>query len=957
MTLSWLTQRNLGTYAIGQSWLESASLDQPASPPLLIAYLAPTTAAVSLVAGQLPPGLTWTASPDWVTITGTIAADAADLIYDWTFRITEPGGASLDQTFEMQVSTRPVPTWITPGDLGTFPETQSFNLTPLVLQFSAESRARVTLLNGSLPPGLTWSRSGDTLVISGESTGISSQLAAEFTFRVANPNGRVADRTFSLVLIPAAALPDWTGQSADLGLIGAGRTGRFAVTAAGSSAVTYSLVEPVPPGMTIDPREGVISYQAPIVSTDTATNFTVRARTSAASSDLGCSITVLSIPHAPVWITPSTAIRLPQRRYLELRLQAFDPLDMPLIYLLVSSSPGFPFTLDGDGLLYGIAPPVAEDTTWSVVIKATTDPSLLGPTVSTDQTFEITVLDTNVDGVLEWNSAIVDLLGVRDGAMVNFDCGARSDRAPTVLHSVTGGQLPRGLMLDAITGALNGFLDYHPVAKDYWFDITATDGVDTLVRTMRFQVINSTDRAALRVDIPLGGDVKLLWQSQNHALVGAGGGLVNASVENNQFNSPSLLLVEGLGQALADPDSIIAGVQPWCQQLELSMGAVVVQPAGGDQLILRQVVDPQAGAAMQASRGGIAPDPLYPASLENLRQAFIDRCGFAAGGNGSGASALVFVDPEDGSIDQILLTDGSRGYTSEPAITISGGGTGADLQAVMGLRHITVIDPGSGWRVGDLIPMDLGAYARPATAVVADVTATGGLIRALITDQGAYHRVPNLKIFVAGPGGAVAGIELELEITGVEILAGGTGYGPDTGLSFAGEPGGTLPWQPEIPMLKVSTDAAEVILRQANRDPAVMALDGRVFTVDTAVITAEGLYWQGTTRFDDQVTTFDGDTTRYQETVDPRQTLIDRGRTTWDLDTTTLDQGDQALIDVQLAWGRTLIDQGMTAFDFYAVVFDPVRVTASTHSATRVQRILHLRQPQHTGHNVTNDAP
>jgi hypothetical protein len=956
MTLSWLTQRNLGTYAIGQSWKADASTDPSANSPFLISYLAPIGSIISLVAGELPPGLSWTASPNWITITGTISDRAGDLVYSWTFSITAPSGQVLDQTYEMQVSTRPVPIWVTPGDLGTFPETQSFNLSPLALMFSSDTRATVRLLNGSLPPGLNWNRSENMILISGESQNITSQTVFDFTFRLTNPNGKVSDRTFSLMLIPAAEIPDWSEQSRSLGFVSSGQRRQFLVAATASTAVTYSLVDPVLPNMSIDPRSGVITYQAVQVTSDSELEFTIRARTTAAQSDIECIITVLTVPHAPVWITSPDAIRISQKRYLEMRLQALDPLGTPVIFLPVNISPEFPFVLDSDGLLYGLAPSVSANTTYSITIKATTDISLLGPTVSSDQTFVITILRTNADGILTWNHSNTDILGVMDGVMVNFDCGARSDRTVTVIHSVSGGQLPKGLILDAASGALNGFLEYHPVIKDYWFDITATDGVDTLVRTIRFQAVNSTDHASISVSIPLSGDIKQQWQSQVHALVGDGSILVNVGVENSQFNNPSLILIDGLGSVLDDPDSIISAVSPWCQQLELGIGAVSNVMINGDQVIVRNIEDPQYGSNRSVGRGGVIPDPLYPASLHNLRQAFIDRCGFANAGSGTGASALVVVDQEVGSISQVLVTNSGSGYKSEPIAIVIGSGTGAKVQAKMKISEITVIDPGVGWQIGDVIPLDVGSYSKLATAVVADITPSGGLLRALIVESGSYIRVPEIKLFISGPHGAIVSIELSLELDQVEILAIGSGYDTDTAILF-GTGGASAEWQPQLPILKIQSDAVELTMRQTDRNPAVTALDGMIWTADTAVMTAQGLFWQGTTRFDGDMTSFDGGTTRFQETVDPRQTLIDRGRTTWDLDSTTLDRVDQAVIDVQESWGRTLIDSGMTAFDFYAVVFDPVLVRASTHSTTRVQRIVHLIQPQHTGYNITNDPP
>lgn len=957
MNLAWLTGADLGVYPINQAFLGNRSGDPAASSPILLAYVGPITTAVTMVSGMLPPGLTWTWDPNWITITGRIATTAQEQAYSFTMRLEDGTGARVDRTYYMQVQTNPVPRWITPGNLGSFPETYSFNLNPISLQFSAASTARLSLHNGSLPPGLSWARLGNSVLISGESTGITTETTSEFTFRLRNPNGSIADRTFSIRLIPGAALPSWTGQQQALGYVGSGRTQRFRVHATSTQPITYGLLDPIPPGMGIDPWSGVITYAAEPVSVDTTRAFTVRARTSSGSADLLCSIVVLTVPHAPVWITAGGQRSVAQGSYFQLRLEAYDPLETPIIYLPVTATPDFPYTLDTEGLLYGLSPRVDSDTPFSITIKATTAAELTGPTVSTDRTFTMLVQDTNAQGVLEWNDSIIDLVGILDGRVVNYDLSASSDRGTTIRYSVIGGQLPRGLMLEPGSGYLHGFLEFHPIDKDYWFDIAATDGVDTLIRTIHARVISSFGYQYMGVSIPVQGDIKELWQEQNHALVGDGSGLVNVSVENNQFNTPSLPLVQGLAGTLDTQADLLRLVKPYMSQMRLSMAAISGTALDGNQLLSRAVADPQDGAARQAPHLEGRPPVIYPNSLENLRAAWIDTCGYANAGGGTGAAALALLEPEDGSIKSVLVTDRGSGYHIAPVITVQGTGSGASLEAVMELCNLRIVDPGSGWTVGDEIDLGVGLYRRAARLVVSSITGDGGIAQYLILDPGDYLRMPYLKYWIQSASGGIAGVQADLCVNNIVVTAGGSGYGDDLLVAMTGSemlPSYQTTWQAQIPMMLVTQDRYDRLIREIPRTPAVGALDGAIWQVDTALLTLQGQYWQGTTRFDGSGTTFDGDQTRYIETVEPRQTLLDRGDLTWDLGNTVLDAGDQERVDVITAWGRTLIDDGQTAFDFYATVFDPATTAAQQRSSTEVQRILHLRQPQLTGNNVTN---
>ena len=137
-----------------------------------------------------------------------------------------------------------------------------------------------------------------------------------------------------------------------------------------------------------------------------------------------------------------------------------------------------------------------------------------------------------------------------------------------------------------------------------------------------------------------------------------------------------------------------------------------------------------------------------------------------------------------------------------------------------------------------------------------------------------------------------------------------------------------------------------------SRGAASSILDGAIWQVGDLIYSVQGLYWQGTTAVDSDMTSWDGGTTRLQETIEPRETLIDQSYGTFDLANTTLDHGPNIRPDVRANWGRTLIDDGTTAFDFYATIFDVP--AAPTESSTVIKRWIRLSKPQLSGFNITD---
>lgn len=944
MFLQWLTDGDLGVYSTTQSFSEL---------PLILQYnIEVPPGTVTLVDGSLPPGVSWEATPNYVYITGTPSTSTIPQPYQFTLRLTGIDETYLDQQFTIQMVSSPVPLWISPANTGTYPETYSFNLNPKVLQFAASDSVRITLINGTLPAGLEWKPASQSVVITGESDNISETRTYSWTFRLSSTNGTVADRTFSMVIQPVPQLPSWSNQSQFLGYIGSGQTGNFRVIADGPGTLipTYQLVAPIPAGLSINAVNGLITYVAPDITADTTIQFTVRALLSDGSADLQAIMSVLTVPHIPVWLNDDETVFVPQGQYLELPLQAFEVTGAPLMYWIYYAPADFPFKVDPEGLLYGKAPLVTENRIWEAVLVASSSNggAYLYLTVE--------VTKTNAKGVLTWRNISPVISGAEDGRRACYDIGASSTRTPTVKHGIIGGQCPPGMVLDKIQGCLVGYLDYHAVDKDYWFDITATDGIDTLVRRIHMQVKATIPYQFASLEIPLWGDLKQRWLATNNYVMTNPNMTPNVATQSNFYSVPSMSLIKGLDSTILDPEEILDDVRPTLQELRLNIGSIsnVIVDSQHNNLIFRNVIDPGSGAASTADHNGL-PEVIYPANLENLRKAFAGACGFANGGLGHGAVAVATIDPERGEVTSVTVIESGDAYVYRPDVKIVGSGSGATAEAIMQVVNVTIVDPGYGWELGESIYLEMGRSDAVAELVVSAVTNTGGLVDLLLVDGGKYSQVPIGKRFIFNAAGGPASLTIHLGVRDIEITNRGSGYvNGDTSVIIGGtellEPWENA-WSPRIPMALVTPRLTDTVLYNS-RLSVQWILDGSIWQVGDLIHSIEGLYWQGSTAFDQDLVSLDGDTTCFEETLEPRETLLDQGDCTFDLADTTLDHGPTIRPDARANWGNTLIDDGLTAFEFYATIFDAK--AAPTESTTKVRRLIRTWKPQISGNNITD---
>ena len=485
------------------------------------------------------------------------------------------------------------PYWITPADLGVYSTTHSFNLDPVVLQYAAAAGNVVAQINGVLPQGLAWSWQGNSVVISGESQDLSTVVHSAVTWRVTDTQSQVADRTYYLTINPVQTAPSWAGQPTNLGYAASGGLSSYTVTAHTTSSLPlrYSIAQFAPPtGISIAATSGVISYAAPVVQADQTTTLVVRATTGLLFADLTVQIQLLTVPHAPAWVTASGLLAVvSEGQFLELTLEAYDSSGSTVSYALVSSAPTWPFVLTATGLIYGTVPTVYATTVYQFTVLAT---SAGGTAV---RTFDIAASPVTVGSLLYWTSSS-DLGTHGDGQFVVLPCTATSLRS-SPQYGIVGGLLPRGLILDRSNGQIAGFLEYQTRTRSYVFDIAASDTVQTITRQFVITVSRTVPYQFMNLQIPLEGQLKSAYFNYVGATI-LPQWTVNGSVTpQSQLFPPFVNLITGLNYSVDDPAAALGWGNLNLNTTELSIGAATnVNVSSTSTLFYSDIHDAATGA-------------------------------------------------------------------------------------------------------------------------------------------------------------------------------------------------------------------------------------------------------------------------------------------------------------------------------------------------------------------------
>ena len=838
-----------------------------------------------------------------------------------------------------------LPTWITTGNLGTYSNSYNFNTDNLVLTYDASYVATVKLLNGSIPSGLVADITPGQITITGQSTQTHSSNN-EFTYRITD-QGMIADRTFQLQLVSASPVPDWSKQPTFLGYAYSNQhDAQFQVTAevTGTLPITYALLPVVtnsalPTGMSINSKSGVINYSPGVVFYDQLVTVIVSATSGNSVSNTEVSIQLLSVPHAPVWSTPSGNLTTIQRsRFIQLQLEAFGPgvvnsRAQASVHYFISSGalpPGL--SLTSSGLIYGYTPTVYGETVYNFSVTASNNVG------SATEYFSITVVVGDISAIFAWNSSTTDFGTVTDGNIYVFDAGAASARTRLINYSLTGGILPMNMTLDPIQGKIYGYVEFHVRDRDYVFEITASDGVDRLTRQYRIAVVQRAYDQYLTVSIPLSGsNLKNLWAGDIGAIMDTRIMIPNSDVIPGIVNYPELTLISGLSYANQNIDDLYNNIKYTLKPITVSMGQVSNSVVIHNQSsIYREIADPQ---SLGMDNVVIDGNTVSISSLHNWRNSISKFLPYVSSGLGTAARLSPLISAGDGTITSVYVVETGYGYYYPPQLTVQGTGTGAACTCDLKVVAYQNIVSEQGWVVGDTVSITFGRYTRAAVLKVSKVDNIGNIIALEILDGGAYTQFPQgSKTIIRNNTGYTCLVQLQLGINTVTVTTAGSGYAVDnTTVDALGReflPNWTSSWIPYLPIATIGSSSLSTFAEN-NIYNNTHDLDGQLWPINSAIIDLQGRTWLGDTEFD---CSFDNDSTHLSDSREPMETVFDQNQLVFDHTNTTFDTQVHAALTVYDAWSTVVVDHTVPIVDMNQTIFD--LASPALYSQTRLRRII-----------------
>ena len=202
------------------------------------------------------------------------------------------------------------------------------------------------------------------------------------------------------------------------------------------------------------------------------------------------------------------------------------------------------------------------------------------------------------------------------------------------------------------------------------------------------------------------------------------------------------------------------------------------QAAANTNLQALQAAGPLAAAAPMAMAAAALPGgtPDYFGFVPNYANSPLPSNStagvvFSGGGGGSGAAASTTIT--NGVITGLTLNNGGAGYTSAPAVSFTGVGTGAAATANFAgtVTSLNLTAPGSGYASAPIVTISGDGTGATATAAV-----TGGVTGASITAPGTgYTSAPIVTISGDGSG-ATAHAAVTGGVSSIAVALGGSGY-------------------------------------------------------------------------------------------------------------------------------------------------------------------------------------
>jgi hypothetical protein len=448
-----------------------ATIDEQASFSLqLEANTSDSTAITySVIAGSLPAGMQVTTDG---LLTGTPAEVAKRTLYTFVVRATA-GTAVTDRTFSLDVQGADAPTFTTASGQLLLDDSTSVGLYWVIDGSSVSFQMQATdtdteagqslvyeIVQGSLPPGLTMSKTG---LISGIVELTEDQ---RFGARGGYDDGSPEDK--------------WDGVY--------DRT----VTSK-SISKNFDFIVRVTDGTSfVEQNNNIFVYSADYwrVSNSAITIDATEIQDSPLTMDL-------SGNRRPVFRTGSDlgTFRHDNALVIKIDVEDFDPLQGDLEYSIQSGSLPAGVSIDvNSGELYGqLARQSAVEVDYTFTIRANRVVST-GVNVFTDQTFTMKVIGELDIGIAFTTPTVIGTLKANVPSLLNVE--AVADEADRVLsYSVTSGTLPTGITLSPL-GNLVGTIDpsdFTDSTRAYTFTVTVSD---------QYQAAATSKEFTVNIDIP-----------------------------------------------------------------------------------------------------------------------------------------------------------------------------------------------------------------------------------------------------------------------------------------------------------------------------------------------------------------------------------------------------------------------------------------------------------------------
>lgn len=515
----WVSLSNLGNVADGYSFTSNNVV-------LTFGETTSQSCTASLLNGTLPPGVSWSQQGFSIVLVGQVLV-AATTNYEWTFRISN-GTFSSDRTFKITVTkTTSSFSWETGNTqpLGYVYSADPFEFSLQAISDPVGSITYAITNLSSLTRGISIvANSGTVAVDIAWRPNTSYAVAKDYVYNqgqlyqcaITGVSGTSQGPLGTGVNIVDSSYEPWqANRFYPVNSVVVNDVGKIYVCVTpGTSAGTGG---PTGTGANIVDNSVVWQFvtQAPTwnsVAPGTSLSLLLQASATVGTQTINRSfeILLLSRPYPPVWITLAGVLATPPLQInFAYQLDAFDPDGLALTW----SSSNLPswLNLSNVGLLWGRTPFVVNSTSYSFNIEISDGIS----TVS--RNFAITVTENIQE--LSWITQ-ENLGSLPDGTISNVAVIAQTTRqGALVTYGLHGGMIPPNLLIDSDTGAIQGFVEYHPQQKTYQFEVKATDGVDAVIRQFSLTVDSQNIGMFYTLSIPLLGPQRFDFVSQNNASI------------------------------------------------------------------------------------------------------------------------------------------------------------------------------------------------------------------------------------------------------------------------------------------------------------------------------------------------------------------------------------------------------------------------------------------------------